>query len=224
MSGPIASASTRPIPTSDATRNQRPRTSSPLRRRLRAPMRPRAPRPARETPTARRARARSGAQEYRRGEHDPGHQLQSAACGTEGGTGERQAVRADRPISFPRSISTSAIAVAACTSPKPSSASVVPRVTTSSTSAPAPSPDVSTPSSPKPPSTSACTSEITIPSGMKIRPMPRNSRSAPRRVHPRGAGQDPPPGAPVCEAKRRRRAPAWCVSRARRAAGTGSRA
>ena len=74
----------------------------------------------------------------------------------------------------PSSISTTAHAVAAWTSPTPSSVSVVPIARTNSASQPAVSPVVSIPSSPNPPSRSASTRATTKPSGMNSTPIAMN--------------------------------------------------
>jgi hypothetical protein len=108
------------------------------------------------------------------------------------------------PMGRRLSISTSALAVALCTSPSPARASVVPIAPTSNASTPPLSPSLSIPTRPEAPKTSACSAVTSAATGTNAR---RSRRTAASATYIR------PAAARVCPHVRRRISRSGAVGR-----------
>ncbi len=206
ISGPAARTRSAPTPTSDATRSQRPRTSSELRRSPSS-----AERSSSSTTWASRiqrtaiqiATGISTVVRFR-----AIHTTTANPRPPRNGRTLLNAIRYARigPLGRPSSISTSAQAVAAWTSARPSRVSVVPIPTTSSTNPPADSPVVSTPTRPSPPRTRACSEADERAERYEQEPDSEKQLRV-LDVHPARSGQGLTPAAPPSDTERRSRTP-----------------
>src|SRR5829696_1853948 len=175
-SGPAAIATAVPTPTREATFSQRPRTSSPLRRKASTARRP-------STSTTCAASDQRTPSQTAMGSPIPValSAIQAAASRPDAPRSARARVSASLYAStgltaWSSSTRTSAQTVAAWRRARPSSVSVVPINRDTSTSAPAPSPSPSTAIS------SPWSSVITRTIGISKRPIPRNSSARPTYI------------------------------------------
>src|SRR5829696_5164635 len=175
-SGPAAIATAVPTPTREATFSQRPRTSSPLRRKASTARRP-------STSTTCAASDQRTPSQTAMGSPIPValSVIQAAARRPDAPRSARARVSASLYAStgltaWSSSTRTSAQAVAAWTRARPSSVSVVPISTAVNTSAPAPAPSPSTAIS------RLWSTVITSTIGISKRPIPRNKSARPTYI------------------------------------------
>ena len=183
--GPTRSASSAPTPTSEATLSQRPRTSRELRRSASSAGSSSSSTTWASSTSGRRARWRPGWRIAVAVEHEPDRPRRRARPPSSGRSLRRArgGRRAIGPIGRPSSISTSAQAVAAWTRREAEEGQRRADARRRAARALPPTrPSCRRRRARSPPRTSACSSEMTAPSGMKQQPDAEEQRRALRRT------------------------------------------